>query len=294
MAHPESCRLAAPEPQPDVSTPDAHYVSERASLLELRLRKLSATLKAPLPATSLQTSGIEVDQSMTRFRAAVAYNVSYSMNVVSSRLENICQVGFTFSTLFSLREAASISDAALQSFGRQGIMDIVYPYARQIVNDVITRMCIPEPILGAAEGINSQAQRKLMSYGVCRGLQVVDLRLRELHAELKTARTPGPLTIMSFSVMPSMGHLGTAVLYNAKYHINIGANERVVGEISFALSLLVDLKDSTGMDQDALIAIGRREVIDLLHPHVRETLHSTTARMGIPPLLIDIKADMAA
>jgi preprotein translocase subunit SecB len=52
---------------------------------------------------------------------------------------------------------------------------------------------------------------------------------------------------------------------------------------------LFKLKDLDPTESD-LRAFGTIGAVDIAHPYMRETVQSMTARMGLPPLVLDIRA----
>lgn len=117
---------------------------------------------------------------------------------------------------------------------------------------------------------------------------IVDLRLRDIRADLKVPGPKLPLTV-EHEVLPTMVRLSEeAVVYHVTYRLEAtSANNRRVMEAQVTMSVVFAL--GPGLTEADLQAFGSIGVLDVVHPYVRETVHNLTGRMGLPPLVLDIK-----
>jgi preprotein translocase subunit SecB len=128
------------------------------------------------------------------------------------------------------------------------------------------------------------------SANVSDDVSIVDLRMTNLKAELKIPNPEVPLSLADYEVVP------TLVTYNAStvvYHVLYGlkvftSKRRVAAAIEVTMSTVFDVGHP--FSEEDLEAFGFLGVLDIVHPYVREIVHSVTGRMGIPPLLLEVKA----
>ena len=119
-------------------------------------------------------------------------------------------------------------------------------------------------------------------------VSIVDLRLRDIKANLKI---PGPRTpiALQHEILPAMVRLSAdTVVYHMTYRLEATSANRRVLEAELTMSVALELKDPTLTERD-LEDFGVIGVLDIVHPYVREIVHSLTARMGLPPLVLDVK-----
>lgn len=118
---------------------------------------------------------------------------------------------------------------------------------------------------------------------------IVDLRLSNIKADLKIPSPRLPLTF-EHEVIPSMVTLSeTLVVYHATYQIKAtSASKTRVLDAEVTMSVIIELSDE-GFTNDDLQAFGSIGVLDIVHPYVREVVHNLSARMGLPPLVLQVK-----
>lgn len=117
---------------------------------------------------------------------------------------------------------------------------------------------------------------------------ILDLRLRDIKADLKVPGPKLPLTV-DHEILPAMVRLSEeAVVYHVTYKLEAtSANNRRVMEAQVTMSVVLSLKP--GLSEADLQAFGSIGALDIVHPYVREVVHNLTGRMGLPPLVLDIK-----
>ncbi|WP_374198072.1 protein-export chaperone SecB [Micromonospora sp. PLK6-60] len=83
----------------------------------------------------------------------------------------------------------------------------------------------------------------------------------------------------------------SAAVYHVTYQLQaLSADGKSVAfRAALTMSAVFDFSDPSLTDEE-LQKFGMGGVLDLVHPYVREQVHSLTARMGLPPLLLDVKA----
>jgi preprotein translocase subunit SecB len=81
----------------------------------------------------------------------------------------------------------------------------------------------------------------------------------------------------------------SAVVYHLTYRLEAtSANGRHVFEAQLTMSIVFELSSREFTEAD-LQAFGVIGALDIVHPYVREMVHSLTVRMGLPPLVLDVK-----
>jgi len=118
--------------------------------------------------------------------------------------------------------------------------------------------------------------------------------VRRLEGNLLTpvGEPPLNLELTTLSVELGVGKLTGLAIYDVKYSLSATdtKNEPVVS-IELVLNLIFRISDDLIADKELdvdLRAFGSIAVLEIGHPYVREIVHSLTARMGIPPLVLDV------
>jgi hypothetical protein len=129
---------------------------------------------------------------------------------------------------------------------------------------------------------------------VSRECSLVDLRVRRLEGDLLTPVGEPPLTLelTTLSVELGVGRLTGLAIYDVKYLLSaMDANNELAVRVELVLNLVFSLSAGLLEEPDLnadLQAFGSVAVLEIGHPYVREIVHSLTARMGIPPLVLDV------
>jgi preprotein translocase subunit SecB len=126
-------------------------VIRQLSITDIRLSKLDAALKNAAPVLPLNTNASLVNTEFERPQGLVIYHLSYKFETTDGSGNSVWRVDFTLSLSFRPRSKAikgeSITDRALQAFGKQDILEIAHPYARELVHQMTARMRVPAFIL---------------------------------------------------------------------------------------------------------------------------------------------------
>jgi len=87
-----------------------------------------------------------------------------------------------------------------------------------------------------------------------------------------------------------MARLGNnAVVYHVTYEFEATtADLRQAFVAELTMTVLFQL-ESSDLTEEELQDFGTVGVLDIVHPYVRETVHTLTGRMGLPPLVLDVK-----
>ncbi|MER5335149.1 hypothetical protein [Micromonospora sp. NPDC002717] len=128
---------------------------------------------------------------------------------------------------------------------------------------------------------------KQISDRIAGSISLIDLRLRHVKANLFLLAPEPELEIWP-TVEPSMTRLSDLVVYDTKYVIQAqDSRQRPAVEAEVTFTLIFQLADQSISSED-LAAFGAVGALSVAHPYVRELIHSLTARMGIPPLLLEV------
>jgi preprotein translocase subunit SecB len=120
---------------------------------------------------------------------------------------------------------------------------------------------------------------------------IFDIRLSHLQAELRTPGPPLPLSVSSPKVTPVMEAQvdPTVAVYHVTYDLGVEDRDGMQAmSASLTMSVIFDLAEHDFTNDD-LAMFGGTAVLDIVHPYVREIFHSLTSRMGLAPLVLDIK-----
>jgi preprotein translocase subunit SecB len=120
------------------------------------------------------------------------------------------------------------------------------------------------------------------------GLELLDLRLRRVDAELHQPASDGPFQF-TLDVKPSVSQVDDLVAYDLTYEFASMDDEgELVFDGTIELSVLYQISGGNTFSDDELAAFGRLSVLFIAYPYLRELLHSLTGRMGLPPLILDV------
>jgi preprotein translocase subunit SecB len=121
-------------------------------------------------------------------------------------------------------------------------------------------------------------------------LALIDLRLKSVAADLIFPSPRKPLELTA-SVLVDISRLSEFVTYDVKYALGAkDRDERDVLEATITLNLLFKIKDGMNPSEDELRAFGTFGSVDIAHPYMREIVQTLTGRMGLPPLVLDVRA----
>jgi preprotein translocase subunit SecB len=87
-----------------------------------------------------------------------------------------------------------------------------------------------------------------------------------------------------------------AAVYHVTYRLralSAAAGKPTAFQAEITMSAVFEFTDSDFSDGD-LQTFGLFGVLDIVHPFVRELAHSLSGRMGLPPLLLEVKTPVAA
>jgi preprotein translocase subunit SecB len=119
-------------------------------------------------------------------------------------------------------------------------------------------------------------------------VELVDLRVRKLAAELHQPTSEGPLSF-ALDVKPAVSRVDELVVYSLEYEFSSQDNDqKTVVDGTIEISVLYQLEEGAELTEGELAAFGNVSVLFTAHPYLRELLHSLTLRMGLPPLILDV------
>jgi len=121
---------------------------------------------------------------------------------------------------------------------------------------------------------------------------LIELRLVEIQASLKSTRPSPPLDLQTQPLRPGLLRVGSGFVFNVPYMLQAkGRNGEVAFTASLALSVVYNLDDEAGdsFTDEELESFLEVDVLSVLHPYLREIVHSLTGRMGLTPSLIELK-----
>jgi hypothetical protein len=125
-------------------------------------------------------------------------------------------------------------------------------------------------------------------------VELIDVRLDAIEGSLLNPSPRVPLSITS-DVVPTVSRLTDFLIYNVAYHVSLAdVDGQDAMRARIVLALLFKVNQTSEIDPNDLLAFASVGAIEIAHPYVREILHSLTGRMGLPPLLLDVKAPQIA
>ncbi|GAA2475732.1 protein-export chaperone SecB [Winogradskya humida] len=128
------------------------------------------------------------------------------------------------------------------------------------------------------------------SNAISNNFKLIDLRLKNVAANLMLPSPRKPLDLAA-SVLVDISRLGEFVTYDARYKLGVTDRDgRQVLEADIIYSLLFRLRDGWSPAEDELRSFGTYGAVDIAHPYMREIVQTITGRMGLPPLVLDIRA----
>ena len=144
----------------------------------------------------------------------------------------------------------------------------------------------------SAPPTQDERERQLSEY-MSRRASVIDIRVSNLHAELKNpARVPPqPFSLRSSIETPVFERGSKHVVFNVGYHFSSADSRgQPAWDISFTLSLYFSFRedDDAPIEDNALKAFGARSVLEIAHPYARELVHNMTARMRVPAIILEV------
>lgn len=121
--------------------------------------------------------------------------------------------------------------------------------------------------------------------------QIADVRLVRLLAELYDGAVEVDRLFANTATTLGFERLAGDVVYKIVYDIGIGTKptERDVAVIEIGYQTVFTLPEELSDPSDEEFdSFGRFSVMNMMHPYFRELVQSTTARFGIPPLLLAV------
>ncbi|MEV7231977.1 hypothetical protein AB0M79_33960 [Polymorphospora sp. NPDC051019] len=129
-----------------------------------------------------------------------------------------------------------------------------------------------------------------VSMQVSNHLALLDLRLVNIVGNLIFPSPKRPLDLEA-SVLVDLTRFSEFVTYDIKYMLSVkDRDDSSVMDTEITLNLLFKVKDEVNPTESDLRAFGSVGALDIAHPYMRETVQSLTARMGLPPLVLEIRA----
>ncbi|HYN97091.1 MAG TPA: hypothetical protein VES42_24900 [Pilimelia sp.] len=134
-------------------------VAESVSLVDLRMRKMSAELLVP-SFTAPLTPTVAVERSMSLTSGHVIYDVSYELSGVDSADTPVFAASLTLNLVFRLAVGADLDRDDLRAFGSVSVLEVAHPYFREIVHGLSGRMGLPPLVLQVAPPAEGSACRR--------------------------------------------------------------------------------------------------------------------------------------
>src|SRR5690349_20106765 len=137
--------------------------------------------------------------------------------------------------------------------------------------------------------VQSVSRTERISAKVENGLTLIDLKLTSISAVLLNPVPHRPINIQlsvatSFIQRPSL--ITIDIVYDLRAS-DADARDALKAKPTFSLYLTRKSEDVI-LDPDDLRAFGAIGAVRLAHPYFRELVQSLTAKMGMPPLVLDI------
>lgn len=131
-------------------------------------------------------------------------------------------------------------------------------------------------------------RRRVLAARVSAGVDLLDLRIRRIEAELHSAAAEGPFSF-KLDVTPAVSRADKLAVYSLEYQFSSkDSDDQLVLDGTVELSVLYQLPGDRELNDDDLTAFGEISVLFTAYPYLREILHSLTGRMGLPPLILDV------
>lgn len=126
--------------------------AKELSLTDIRLNKLAAELHNAAPTLPLQTEGSLVTaeyyvRPQPMGDRIIVYYLDYQFSAKDQDSQQVWNASFTLSLSFSAERGIESGDLALQAFGEYGVVEIAYPYVRELLHHVTGRMSVPMYVL---------------------------------------------------------------------------------------------------------------------------------------------------
>jgi len=133
-------------------------------------------------------------------------------------------------------------------------------------------------------------ERRSLSDWLTHNVSLADVRLTKLSAELLSAAPALPLEVSASLVSPQLERPSQLAVYFLGYEFSAQDRKRQpVWRASFTLNISFRLKiDDKEVDDKALKAFGSLGVVEIAHPYARELIHHITARMSVPPFILEV------
>lgn len=127
----------------------AARVAGCADLLDIRLFAAGADLTSPMAPDTQLASDLEVSPALER-QDETTFVAALQFKVVITKADDKSEVASAqcdFRALYELPEGKDLSDDELEAFVRSVAMLAIYPYARELVQSLTSRMGLPPLVL---------------------------------------------------------------------------------------------------------------------------------------------------
>jgi preprotein translocase subunit SecB len=120
---------------------------------------------------------------------------------------------------------------------------------------------------------------------------LVELRLSHISGDLKLRSPSLPLSLDRQRVQPTMVRAADdVVVYHITYELEVADSRgHTAMSARVTMTAVFQLSNDQLPDTEQLQSFGATGVLDIVHPYVREIFHNLTNRMGLVPLLLDVK-----
>ncbi|GIG63661.1 hypothetical protein Lfu02_80330 [Longispora fulva] len=133
-------------------------------------------------------------------------------------------------------------------------------------------------------------ERRATSASVAGQLSLLDIRLTNADVKLISTSHSSPLET-KWELAARVEVVSEVVAYHVSYALKAsgsGRKKSPVFDISFALMLTFRRTSDKPLAIEDLQVFGAYGVVEIAHPYLREMSHNLTARMGVPPLIVEV------
>ncbi|GLY04598.1 MULTISPECIES: hypothetical protein [Actinoplanes] len=128
-------------------------VLRRASLVDLRLRKLDAELVLPMVRPPLTVLLVDLQREMSPIAGHMVYACSYELEGQDGTGQKFFSVKIRLNAVVGVPDDPPLTQGQLKAFGAVGLIEIAHPYIRELVHSLSGRMGLPALVVELAPPI---------------------------------------------------------------------------------------------------------------------------------------------
>ncbi|MDI6099415.1 hypothetical protein QLQ12_12505 [Actinoplanes sp. NEAU-A12] len=125
----------------------------RASLVDLRLRKLDAELLLPVVKPPLRVVLLDLTREMSSIPGHMVYACSYELEGRDGTQETFLSLKIVLNAVVRVPDDPPLTESELKAFGAVGLIEIAHPYIRELVHSLSGRMGLPALVVEVAPPI---------------------------------------------------------------------------------------------------------------------------------------------